>query len=204
VPLVPNRHSKYLWDTDRRRYVTRQGRVVDPARVRAEVDRAIDALAGRMGELCGRLEARSITIEQWQTGMREAMRELHVAAGASARGGWAQMTHADYGRIGQRMPDQYRYLRRFAQQLESGEQPMGARFARRAQMYAEAARGTHEAMRRQMEKDAGSAEEMRLLNALESCDECVLAAGYWAPIGTLPEIGSLTCLSNCKCTLAYR
>jgi hypothetical protein len=38
----------------------------------------------------------------------------------------------------------------------------------------------------------------------ESCDECVDAAGTeFVPLDELPEIGSLTCMSNCRCTVEY-
>ena len=58
---------------------------------------------------------------------------------------------------------------------------------------------------RRRETDAGMTEERRVTSDAENCDACLEAADRgWVPIGTLPPIGSLTCLANCLCHFEYR
>lgn len=197
--------ADYRWERNTRRYRGSDGRFVSVADVRGRIDDAIQASARRMGELSGRLQARSITVAEWQRGMRDAVRDMHLCSAAAARGGWHQMSMADYGRVGGRLRQQYVYLNRFARQLQTGEQPMDGRFATRAGMYAQAARGTYEETRREGEQAAGMREERRVLHAFESCPDCMAyASSGWAPIGTLPAIGDSVCLTNCLCTFEYR
>lgn len=80
----------------------------------------------------------------------------------------------------------------------------------RAKLYAQAARGTYEAVRGRAAAMVGYNEERRVLAAAEHCARsggtpgCPELAGRWAPIGTLPRIGAATCRSHCRCRFEYR
>lgn len=206
LKATPKELSRFRWNPVDRRYHWRvNGHPVPPSTVRAALDSAIERSAYDMGALAARLEDGTITIHKWRKGMAQSMRVMHSASAAAGRGGWHQMSPADWGRVGARMRQQYRYLDRFAAQLANGEQRLDGSFRVRCGMYAEASRGTYEETRRQLEREGGMEEERRILHALESCGDCLnYAFQGWQPIGTLPEIGDSQCRVNCKCTFDYR
>jgi hypothetical protein len=155
------------------------------------------------------LQAGEISLAEWQLAMEQEIKIIHTASAASARGGWAQMTQADWGWVGQRVRAQYAYLDRFTRQIAGGQQRLDGRALMRARMYAQAARATFQEMRRRyarIYKD-GVTEERVLKPNAEHCEGgdnrpgCVeLAALGRQPIGTLPPIGAAQCLTFCLCT----
>jgi len=154
-----------------------------------------------------RMIAGTISLPMWQLTMENEIKLINTAAAALARGGWSQMTQADWGWVGRRIRTQYEYLRNFAKQLESGEQVLNGTVLVRAKMYAQAARDTYEEMRRRYARLYKAAvNERRILDPLaDHCLErerpgCVeLAARGVQPIGTLPPIGAAQCLTFCRC-----
>lgn len=114
------------------------------------------------------------------------------------------MTQSDYGRVGGMVVKQYRYLQRFAEQIEAGL-PLDGRFVRRAKMYAESGRSTyHAALRAEMIVRRKSEERSRLAPA-DHCPECVDEHNKgWGRIGHIKLIGTRECRSNCKCFAEYR
>lgn len=172
--------------------------------VRGDLDKYIDAKNSVLDDLANQLRNREISLADWQLQMRNEMRNMHNAAAMVAKGGRNQMTYADWGRVGQRLRFQYGKLDDWARDIASGKAPLDGRLAQRAKLYGQAARGTYEQQRRAMAAEKGNDEEMRILHAKESCKGCIAIAGYWAPIGTLPKIGSQECSSNDMCTFEYR
>ena len=159
-----------------------------------------------------KLQAGQINLAEWQLAMEREIKTIHVASSASARGGWAQMTQADWGWTGQRIREQYEYLRRFAGQIASGKQPLNGRALVRAEMYAQAGRSTFQEMRRRYTRiyKNGATEQRVLEPNAEHCEEtenrpgCVeLAEMGRQPIGTLPPIGDATCLTFCRCFFRF-
>ena len=137
--------------------------------------------------------------------MADEMKMLHTGAAAVGRGGWTQMSQADWGWTGQRLRAQYGYLRNFANDIATGHQPMDGRLTARAQMYAEAARATQREMIRRTAISIGRQDERNHLGAADHCGGCVEAtARGWVPIGTLPAVGSRTCRSRCHCWIETR
>lgn len=92
----------------------------------------------------------------------------------------------------------------------SRQRSIAGRLVARAKLYAQAARGTYEAVRGRAAQLVGYTEERRVLAAAEHCARsagtpgCPELAGRWAPIGTLPRIGAATCRSHCRCRFEYR
>lgn len=208
MPKVTPLTERYRWAPNAGstgRYVNRAtGRYVSELTVRADLDGYIANKATRFDALANQLRNREISLADWQLQMRNEMRAMHNAAAMVAKGGREQMTHADWGRTGRELRFQYGKLDDWAAQIASGEAPMDGRLAQRAKLYGQAARGTYEQERRAMAADKGNDEEMRILHAKESCKGCISFAGYWAPIGDLPKIGSQDCTTNCLCTFEYR
>ena len=137
--------------------------------------------------------------------MREIIAESHLATIAAARGGWARMRFSDYGRAGQIIRREYKWLSQFVTNLNAKRVILDDRFERRAQLYAAAARGSYESAMRVEMMGRGRGEERSILNTAEHCAGCLAeAARGWVRIGALVPIGARDCIANCKCTIEYR
>ena len=200
--LTPN----YGWNENAGRYFNlTTGKFVSFIEVRDALEFNITVSKLKMTSLTEQLIAKSISLEQWQIGMMQNIKLAHTSAAAAARGGWAQMSQADWGAVGQQIRVQYDYLRNFANEIANGKQLLNGSALVRADLYGQAARGTFEEMRRRMEELVnGMDEEIRDLGEADHCVDCLAAAGHWAPIGTLPQIGDSVCIVNCHCRFRFR
>ena len=202
--------SQYGWDeaTGRYRILTGPGagRFVPFSDVRDALESVMDASGARMNTLTQQLVDSRISLAEWQSGMMEQIKISHSAAAAASRGGWAQMSQADWGAVGRMIREQYGYLRNFANQVASGEQRLNGTALVRADLYAGAARGTFEEMRRRYERLMnGAEEEARVLGEADHCNDCLeFAALGWQPVGTLPPIGESVCITRCHCRFISR
>jgi hypothetical protein len=187
------------------RYRLASGRFVPDVTVREALDTVIQAQADQMRSLTQSLIDGAITLADWQRQSIQAIKLAHLEGLALARGGWQQLTQADFGWVGQRLRVQYTYLSQFAQQIADGSQTLGAGALVRAEMYAEAGRATHREAQRRLAEDRGMVEERNQLGAVDHCGGCVsqTAAG-WVPLGTLVPVGSRDCLSRCGCWMQWR
>jgi hypothetical protein len=201
-PLTPT----FTYSATSNRYRdTSTGRYVPQAAVRAALDTVIEASTEQVRAASLRLQAGQLAVADWQRQMAAEMKVQHLAAAASARGGWAQLSQADLGWTGQRLRSQYQYLQGFAQQVADGTQPLDGRFLRRAEMYAEASRGTAREMERRIARQSGATEERRNLGAADHCGTCLdQAARGWQPVGTLNAIGNSECRTKCRCWFSSR
>jgi hypothetical protein len=196
--------STYRWNEIAGRYINQSGNFVSFADVRSYLDEVLDRHERKIMSLSSALREGSINVQQWQAGMKDALKDLHLVSGALARGGWAQMSQADYGRVGNQLRFQYERLAKFAQQIERGL-PFDGRFIRRTQLYAQSGRVSYTAALRQEMALRGYTEEQSVLAAADHCSECVAEADKgWVKIGTLINIGERICKSNCRCHLEFR
>jgi hypothetical protein len=180
------------------------GRIITSAAVRAELDAAIDAAMLDTRSLSLSLQQGQISLKDWQLSMRRRIKDVHITSAVSQRGGWDQMTQADWGRVGQRIRAQYQFLDNFAQQIADGL-PLDGRFLVRSQMYDEAAISTYDRFERNAMKNAGwDGEENILEPGVKHCPGCLEeAAKGIVPIGELTPIGERTCLTRDRCTIKY-
>jgi len=173
-------------------------------RIRGYLDDVLDSSERDMLALGSRLQAGSISVAEWQLGMRDTLKSIHTASGALPQGGWAHMSPADYGRIGVRLKEQYKFLGKFAKQIENGL-PLDGRFNNRIKLYAQSGRATYHALEREEQAKRGKKEERNILGGRDHCTECVGEANKgWVKIGTLKLIGQRICKSNCRCHAEYR
>jgi hypothetical protein len=193
------------WNEQAGRYIRSTGHFVARSEVRAALDRTLDTAEKRMAAVTEQLRQGSIALPDWQLQMAREVKSVHLASAALAKGGWAQMAPADYGRAGQLIRRQYAFLRNFAQQVANGEQRLDGTLARRAGMYVAAGRGTfHQVERREMEQ-RGMTEERNLRHAGDSCQGCLTeTARGWVGIGELVPVGSRTCRTACRCSVEFR
>lgn len=135
-------------------------------------DRWIDVAKGRTDALAGQYARGQLSLEQWREGMRQEIRTNFINEYMLGHGGRNSMTPSDWGRIGQRVQVQYRYLDNFVNEIAAGNLS-DAQIAARARMYVEASSAAFE---------QGNAR----------------ARG--APdLPAFPGDGSTQCRSNCKC-----
>lgn len=139
--------------------------------------------------------------------MRDAIKNIHLYSAAIAKGGWAQLTQADFGRVGKIVRSEYKYLERLASGIGDGSIPLDGRFKDRSSQYAEAGRDTYHEIERATMRAAGYTLESNVLHPAEHCTgagSCVeQTARGKVRIGQLIPIGRRRCLRKCRCSLAY-
>ncbi len=195
--------SKFRWNERAGRY-TLGGRFVSRAEVRRSLDGSLAATGREVARLSASLQARTVSLTEWERLMRQAIKDSHLYSAALARGGWAQMTPAAYGTVGRAVRDQYAYLNRFAAELEGGL-PMDGRFKSRTEMYMESGRTTFYKIFDKLQEDLGMTEESNILHSAEHCVECIEQSDLgWVELGTLTQIGTRLCLVRCRCEKLYR
>ena len=83
-----------------------------------EMDALLDAYADN-------LASGDWSINRFETEMRRRLKDAYVAEYVLGRGGISQMSQADYGRLGGLLKAQYRHLRSYLDDLESGKETKG-------------------------------------------------------------------------------
>lgn len=194
-----------FWDAAQRRYRDAGGRFVSESAIRNGLEDVTRASAIAMRDLSGQLRDGMITVAQWQTRMADEIKTMHVVSATVAHGGKAQMGPSDYGYTGSEIKKQYQYLRAFAEDIESGRQPMTDSLLARAELYAHAGRQTYEHMRARDHAATGYDQERNVLGPAEHCPDCLMATSAgWVGLGELTPPGSRQCRVRCHCTIAYR
>jgi hypothetical protein len=203
---VPDPRSLYRWDDRAGRYRNaRDGRFVPQSQIRAALQTAIRSVDGRVQALTQGLREGSLGLAEWELGMRAAIKDVHLYSGAAAAGGWAQLSPADYGRIGATVREQYGYLNRWAQDLASGTAPLDGRATARAQLYVEHGRAYYQEQALAEARVRGATEYRNQLGDAEHCRECIAQWNKgWVPMGSLVPIGARTCRARCRCFYEYR
>ena len=187
------------------RYRGSNGRFLSQSAVEALVDGRANKLGTLLRRLTDMLSNGDITLVQWQQSVREALKLAHTQAAIIGNGGRDNMQASDWGRIGQRLRAEYRYLEGFARDLLAGSvsTPMALS---RVGMYAQAVRGPYwEGTRIRQEKQGYSLMRRILDPQAKHCDDCLrYAARGTVSIGSLPMPGQrCACRSNCKCRVQY-
>jgi hypothetical protein len=194
----------YRWNEVAGRYIAPNGQFVSFEQIRLYLDATLDTSEQKVLSLARSLQSGKITLQEWQLGMRDTLKSIHLASSALAKGGWAQMSQADYGRVGFRLKEQYAYLEKFAKQIENGYL-LDGRFLNRVQLYAQSGRLTYHMVQRSEMLIRGMTEEQNILGAADHCSECVSeTARGWVPIGDLVLVGQRICMTNCRCHVGFR
>lgn len=193
----------YAYDKRLRNYVNvASGRMVKRREITDMLRSVVDEAGQAMREF-GRLAANGeISPREFYEAMQLTVRQAYNASAALGKGGWGQMTQADWGMNGYRLRLEYENLRNFAQALEAGELSE-AQAGARAKLYADSAFARYWEIRHEAEKNAGT-QEARLLTAGDDrvCDLCLAEqAKRWQPIG---EIKLPTLHAGCRCEVEFR
>lgn len=197
--------SRYRWNAVASRYLDERGKFVGRKAVRTELDYALEQATRRARALAEDLRRGAIPLDAWRREIRGVVKQVHLYSAASAKGGWAQLSPADYGRIGRLVRDEYAFLERFRGEIASGKETLDGRFLARVELYTLAGRQTYHSVERAMMAEHGQTEERSILGDADHCEGCLAeAAAGWVPIGTSTPIGQRTCGRRCKCRIAYR
>jgi hypothetical protein len=180
------------------------GRFISRDTVRSILDQAIAKSQQRIQATSDALRGGTLSLDDWHVVMREEIKRTQIAAEMLVQGGRAQMTAADYGRVGQRVRIQYDYLRDFAHGLADGAIRTDGSFLNRAKMYANAARvAFHESLADQL-AGLGYTHERNVLHPAEHCAGCLAETERGeVPIFSLVPIGDRPCGGSDKCSIAY-
>lgn len=186
-------------------YIDARGRFLSAREVREALDTALQAGTGRTRDLAVALRERRISLADWHVGMMRELKTAHLYGAAAARGGWQNMTPADYGRVGQQVRKQYEYLRGFGADILSGKQPLDGTLLSRAELYGQSGRVTYHAVEQREMVVRGRTEERNVRHPADSCPGCLAeTARGWVAVGSLRPVGSRDCRTRDRCTIEYR
>jgi hypothetical protein len=204
LSTVQQVRDAFSFDRDTLRFRrTSTGRFVDADTVRRATRRVVDYAERAIRRLADDFNAWRIGLQTFETSMRQAVKELHLAATAAAKGGFANMTARDYGLVGARLRYHYERLDVFARLVEDGRLS-AAQVKQRASLYARGGLVAYENARREAAVGVMT-EERRILGVAEHCDVCIEQAALgWQPLLTLRRLGDSPCRANCKCRFRFR
>ena len=185
------------------RYRDERGRFVASSTVRRELDRYLDN-SDPAKALAEALRGRQLSVADWEVAMRRHVKNVHLNAIALERGGWANLTPSDFGRVGQIVREQYGYLRGFAGDIASGKQRLDGTLGTRAKLYSQAGRNSY--YRSKAANMTGKVtHQMSVRSARDSCWQCVELDRKVFRIDdtSFPLPGRRVCNHNCQCHLTY-
>lgn len=189
----------FTWDSKSQRFRGDKGRYVKRGAVSDALERARNEGRKRVAALTQDLRDGKINLPQWQISMRDEIKAQHLLHAGIAKGGKAQLSAADLGRVGQLTRVQYEKLNAYARQIEQGLTPNVGR----SQLYVNASYSTYTETEKKLYSDSGYERVEWVVNGdKESCDGCLGAAGVY-DIEDVPQVGSFECLVNCRCFYRY-
>jgi len=128
----------WFWD-GKRYHDTSTGRYVGPKDLIRLRDEYIDLQQYRVSNIAEAYADGGMSRDEFIASMRESIRSTYVNEYSLGRGGTAQVTREEWLQVGRDCKAQYRYLNRFADQVEAARasgKPMSAEYiANRAKMY---------------------------------------------------------------------
>lgn len=177
------------------------GKTVSITTVRNYLQRIEKRLGRRSLDLLNKLEAGTISLDEWQTQFHRQITSAHVLAAALALGGIsAAVRNAD---VQARIDSELKYASGFKSDLK--KDGVSGRSAPRTTSYFMATAITFGIVQQIVRQIVGRQTEcQRVRRASESCEGCIAYSYRWMPIAEMPAIGSLQCGGRCRCYLEYR
>jgi hypothetical protein len=158
----------WVFDATANRYRDpKTGRFIGRARMLALRDTFVEAAKETVAELAAR-----VAQPGWLEAMREQLKQVYIDQYCLGRGGRNAMTPSDWGRVGNMLREQYKYLNDFAADIVAGKLSE-AQIAARARLYMASSRQAFEKGK-------------------------TYGAGI-PPLPAYPADGSTACKSNCAC-----
>lgn len=175
-----------------------------PDQSRGIVLRLIADAKGLVRAATESLVAGSIRLGAWFHSLKSTLLPRHFAA-ASALLNHPDLPPADMEAVANLSRGQVGYLGRFRDQIATAEHILGDMTVARSAMYASSLWSIGMGVERAKMIRDGYSEELNNLGSFDHCGMCLDATlAGWSKIGSLPEIGSRTCLGGCRCWWSYR
>jgi hypothetical protein len=194
MPVVYNEQTKQF---------ERDGEVIETAAILLLIDKLLGATKREAKRISAKLDAGTITLEQWRESMATLLRNAHIVAASVGRGGVDRMTSADWQKVNKKVQWQYGYLALFAKAIAAG---VVVNIGARAAKYASAVFVSYSSAFRESQIESKTDKMLcRLVtNSKEGCSECAddEAAG-WMPVDEMSEIGSRICGDYCLCQIEF-
>lgn len=217
MPTIPNIQSDpllpdYRYNRAAGRYIDENGRFVSQQAIRSQLDLVLDSITADMVDLSRRFRAGEVDGATWQMESMKLIKQSHLAGAAMEKGGWFNMSQNDFGRVGQIIRREYGYFNDLLAEITNGTQKLDGTLDNRMRLYGQAGRMTYHAFERVDRMAQGYDQERSILHARDHCTDadgprggCLEeAAKGWQPIGTMIPVGRRNCLSNDRCTVAFR
>jgi len=203
--LAERLDAEWSFDRGTGRYRDKRGRFLSRKAVQAIVDKRIEKLATKLRRYTQMLSDGNLTLDQWQASVRESIKTVHIQNAIIGKGGRDNMTASDYGKIGQRLRQEYAYLQGFASDLLEQRASLPMALAR-VGLYAESSRGSYWQGTELRQQEQGYSLMRRILDPqAQHCDDCVrYARAGLVAIGSLPLPGQrCECRARCRCSVEY-
>lgn len=167
-------------------------------------------------DLTSKVMSGEINLQRWERDLRQIIKDTHGMLYAAGKGGYNNMTPADWGRVGAEVKQQYAYLSNFRNDIASGRLTVGQAMTR-AGMYPGSANQAWEKARtanifdpRKLPAYPGDGTTICRTNCrcsweikeietgwlaywrlgyAEHCPDCVQRAGQWSPITIMKDFG---------------
>jgi hypothetical protein len=197
--------AEWSYDQKSGRFRDEKGRFLSKEAVEKLVDKRIDKVEASLRRYTRMLIDGAITLDQWQGSVRESLKAAHIQAAIIGHGGRAGMGSAEYGRIGQRLREEYAYLQRFTSDL-LGNRLSAPMALARIGLYAQSVRGSYWQGAELRQQQQGYSLMRRILDSqAQHCQDCLrYAAQGIVSLGTLPLPGQrCECGARCRCTVRY-
>jgi hypothetical protein len=197
--------AEWSYDRNAGRYRDERGKFLSQAAVQKLVDGRIGKLETQLKQFTRMLGNGSISLDQWQGSVREAIKAAHIQAAIIGHGGRGNMGSAEYGRVGQRLRSEYAYLQNFASDL-LGRRISAPMSLARISLYAQSVRGSFlQGEETQKQKQGFSLMRRKLDAQAQHCQDCIVyAARGVVPIGVVPLPGQrCACRAHCRCSVEY-
>lgn len=169
----------WIWVPEVLRYRNlANGEFVSAETVRGWANAAIDASNNAIATATSQLTNGLLNTGDWQTIIRQELKDAYIQEYLLGKGGLEQMAAADWGSVGGMLSDQYRYLDDFAAEVANGNLT-AEQIQARTEMYLESATEAYE---------RGN------------------ARAWGIPTDKLPALpgdGTSQCLTRCRCAWEF-
>jgi hypothetical protein len=198
----------HSFDPDIKRFVDAKGNAVPRGVVRDEIRKLTSHVSKEGAKISKAFQAGDIALPEFQNKMAELLKAGHIAAAAVGRGGIDRMSKADWGKVGNKIAWQNKYLERFANKINAGAvSPAMTKY--RAGLYSSALWTTYnqtmtETMKEESSLGKNPEQCMLVTNSAEGCDECAADEAIgWMSVDDMGEIGSRLCGDFCRCEIIF-
>ena len=191
----------YAWDRNLNNYVNLSTqRMVKRSEIIRLLTEVSDGAGERLSRLAQQLHQGTLTERQFYEIARREVKHAYNANVALGKGGWHQVTQAEWGRNGALLRQEYARLKEFGRALASGELSEAQAVAR-ARLYADSAYAQYwRAERGERQRRGLLSERWRTVGDERVCDICLgLEAQGCQPLGILGLPGDPH--PGCRCSL---